>query len=86
MQAKFIKGQDSKTALNIGENRIIKKDEHFKVHYKSELMDVIALDDEEVTKDGNYVDFIDSDGGICWATQNKKTGKWWVPSDFSNKL
>jgi len=78
----FERGVEPKRALNIGKNRTLKKGDPVEVMYKGEKMDCIAMDDEEYDPDAEryFVDFMDSQGGICWATRETDTGEWWVPS------
>ncbi len=78
----FERGQEPKKALDIGKNRQIKKDDTFQVYYYGVMMDVIALDNEEVGQDENFVDFIDSDGDISWAVKDRKTDKWDVHPSY----
>lgn len=95
MRAKFIqenldfeRGLDSKTALDIGKYRRIKKGDRFQTRYKDELLDVKALDDEYPVgahPDQRYIDFLDDDGGIGWAIRNIKTGKCYIPPGFKNE-
>lgn len=78
----FERGVEPKRALNIGKNRTLKKGDPVEVMYKGEKMDCIAMDDEEYDPDAEryFVDFMDSQGGICWATRETDTEEWWVPS------
>ena len=77
----FEKTDDPYKSLRIGQGRLIKKGETFIVYYKGEPMDVVALEDEEDTGQANYLDFMDSDGGIMWAIKDKVRDRefWYVP-------
>ena len=66
----FERGQEPKEAMKIGKNRLVKKGEPITIYFQGEPMDAIALEDEEETGQANYLDFMDSDGGICWAIKD----------------
>lgn len=82
MRAQFVKGSEPYKSLDIGKNRAVKKDDIIDIMYKGEKMKCIALDDEEYDESAEryFVDFMDSDGGICWATRENSGEDWWVPS------
>lgn len=47
---KFERGQDPKSAMDVGANRKVKKGDRVQVIYKDETMTVTALDDEDIIK------------------------------------
>ena len=82
MRAKFVRGEDPYKSIGIGKHRLVKKDEPIEVNYKGKKLQCIALEDEEVDTQAerNFIEFMDGEGGICWAVRDINTGEWMVPS------
>ena len=85
----FERGQEPYKAIGLGKHRMVKKDEPIEVNYQGrEIMQCIALDDEEYDEkaERHFIDFMDKDGGICWAVRNYDTGEWEVPNMQNESL
>ncbi|HPI81922.1 MAG TPA: ankyrin repeat domain-containing protein [Candidatus Paceibacterota bacterium] len=75
-------------AINVGTDRLLKKGDPLDVHYKGKVLKCTAMDDEEIDdRSGRrFIDFVDEDGGICWAVRSTKTGNWIVPSAGKDEM
>jgi len=94
MQARFVRGEDPRKSMDIGNDRKVRKGDRVEINYKDETYTVTALDDESEVRqiyspdnglpESRVVrefDFIDDDGLICYAqyVDWKYPEKWAVP-------